>query len=131
MDFVAGKSDGSLDEEEIGLAGFEEDDDVAAVDVAIEDEGRPFCGRGESDAIDQNVVADEEGLDHRGGGNLEVLEDEGHDEETDGEDGADGGEGFERGLGLILLLGGLQIVRFGRYGVGQDGSPVVQLLVYR
>ena len=121
MDLVARDADGALDEEEVGFAGFEEDDDVAAADVAIEDEGRPFCGRSEGDAVDEDVVADEEGLDHRGRGDLEVLEDEGHDEETDGEDGADGGEGLERGLGMVLLLGRFEVVRFGGYGVGQDG----------
>ncbi len=131
VDLVAGDADGALDEEEIGFAGFEEDDDVAATDFAVEDEGRPFCGRGEGDAVDEDMVADEEGLDHRGGGNLEVLEDEGHDKEADGEDGADGGEGLEWGLCAVLLLGGFEVVRFGGYGVGQDGSPMMQLLVYR
>lgn len=94
VDAVAGDADGALDEEEIRLAGLEEDDDVAALDVAIEGEGCPLSGRGEGDAVDEDVVADEEGVDHRGRGDLEVLEDEGHDEETDGEDGADGGEGL-------------------------------------
>ena len=120
MDAVAGNADGALDEEEVGFAGFEEDDDVAAADVAIEGEGRPFCRRGEGDAVDEDVVADEERLDHRGGGDLEVLEDEGHDEETDGEDGADGGEGLEWGLGSVLL-GGCDLVWFGCHGVGQKG----------
>src|SRR5271170_5982755 len=87
MNAVAGNADGAFDEEEVRLAGFEEDDDVAAADVAIEGEGCPFCGRGEGDAIHQDVVADEQRLHHGGGGNLEVLEDEGHDKETDGEDG--------------------------------------------
>ena len=94
------------------------------------DEGGPVGGRGEGDAVDQDVVADEQGLVHGGGGDLEVLEDEGHDEEADGEDGADGGERLERGLGAVLL-GGFDLVRFGCHGVGQDGSPVIQLVVYR
>ena len=130
VDAVAGDADGALDEEEIRLAGLEEDDDVAAADVAIEDEGRPFGGRGEGDAIYQDVVADEQGFDHAGGGDLEVLEDEGHHEETDGEDGADGGEGLEWGFGLLLLVdvgnGG-----FGCDGFGQKSSPQIQLSVYR
>jgi hypothetical protein len=127
---VAGDADGALDEEEIRLAGLEEDDDVAPADVTIEGEGRPFGGRGEGDAVDEDVVADEESPDHRGGGDLEVLEDEGHDEEADGEDSADGGEGLERSLGLILP-GCFSFVWFGCYGVGQDGSPEMQLTVYR
>ena len=94
MDVIAGDADGALDEEEVGFAGFEEDDDVAAADVAIVGEGRPLCGWGEGDAVYQDMVADEERLDHGGGGDFEVLEDERHDEETDGENGADGGEGL-------------------------------------
>ena len=43
-DVVARNADGALDEEEVRLAGFEEDDDVAAMDVAVEGEGRPLAG---------------------------------------------------------------------------------------
>ena len=68
---------------------------------------------------------------HGGGGDLEVLEDEGQDEEADGEDGADGGEGLERGFfaGLCgwsdLLFGGL----VHRLLQGRSGS--VQMLTAR
>jgi hypothetical protein len=119
MNSVAGDADGALDEEEIRLAGLEKNDDIAALDIAIEGEGRPLGGRGEGDAVDEDVVADEESLDHRGRGDLEVLEDEGHDEETDGEDGADGGERLEWSFGLFLLndVGG---GGFGCDGFGQD-----------
>ncbi len=130
VDAVAGNADGALDEEEIRLAGLEEDDDVAALDVAIEGERRPFGGWGEGDAVDQDVVTDEESLHHRGRGDLEVLEDEGHDEETDGEDGADGGEGLKRSFGL-LLLGDVGGGGFGCDGFGQDSSPQIHLSVYR
>ena len=130
MDAVAGDADGALDEEEIRLAGLEEDDDVAALDVAIEGERRPLGWRGEGDAVDEDVVADEEGVDHRGRGDLEVLEDEGHDEETDGEDGADGGEGLEWSFGLFLL-GDVGGGGFGCDGFGQDSSPQIHLSVYR
>ena len=105
MDVVAGDGDGALDQEEVRLAGLEEDDDIAALDVAIEDEGCPGGGRSERDTIDQNVIADKQGLLHGGGGDFEVLEDEGHDEETDGEDGADRGQGLERGLGVVVRGG--------------------------
>ena len=107
MDVIARDADGAFNEKEIwsfGI-GLEEDDDVAAADVAVVDEGRPLRRRGEGDAVYENVIADEQRLLHRGGGNLEVLEDEGHDEETDGEDGADGGERLKGSLGLVLLLG--------------------------
>src|SRR6266566_1608745 len=85
MEVIAGDADGALDEEEVGFAGFEEDDDVAAAYVAVEGEGSPLCRWCEGDAVYQDVVADEQRLDHGGGGNFEVLEDERHDEETDGE----------------------------------------------
>jgi hypothetical protein len=130
VDVIAGDANGALDEEEIRLAGFEEDDDVAASNVAIEGKRRPLCRRSKGDAVHQNVVADEQGLHHGGRRDFEVLEDEGHHEETDGEDGADGGEGLQRGFGL-LLLSGLKIVRFSFHRVGQNGSPQMQLSVYR
>src|SRR5437762_7188033 len=38
MDAIAGNADGAFDEEQVGLAGFEEDNNVAAADVAIEGE---------------------------------------------------------------------------------------------
>ena len=100
--------------------------------LAVVDEGRPERGRREGDAVDQDVVADEQGVLHGGGGDFEVLEDEGHDEEADGEDGADGGEGFE--CGLVVFGPGLgrgfqvslRLDLFGGGGgsnFGQLGSP--------
>ena len=49
---------------------------------------------------DQTDAQNEQRLDHRGGGDLKVLKDEGHDEETDDEDTADGGERLEERLRL-------------------------------
>ena len=92
---VAGDSDGALDEEEVGLAGLEEDDDVAAVHLAIEGEGCPLGGRSKRDTVDEDVIADKERLDHGGRGDLEVLEYEGHDEEAYSKDAGDGGQGLE------------------------------------
>ena len=130
VDTVAWNADGALDEEEVRLARLEEDNDVSAADVTIESEWRPLCGRGERDAVYEDVVADEQRLDHGCGRNLEVLENKGHDEQTDRKDGANGGEGLEWSFGAILL-GCFEIVHFGCCCVGQDGSPVVQLPVYR
>ncbi len=75
------------------------------LNIAIEGEGRPFSGWGERDAIDENVIPDEEGFDHRSRWDLEVLKDKGHDEETDGEHAGDGGQRFERSLCLLSLRG--------------------------
>src|SRR6266478_8601703 len=60
MEVIAGDADGALDEEEVRFAGFEEDDDVAAVDVAVEGEGSPLCRWSEGDAVNEDVVADEQ-----------------------------------------------------------------------
>ena len=79
MDAVPREADGTLDQDEVGLLGIglEEDDDVATVDVTVVDERSPLGGRSEGGAIDEDVVADEQGLLHGAGGDLEVLEDEG------------------------------------------------------
>ena len=136
VEVVTGDGDGALDEVEVGRlgVGLEEDDDVAAMDWAVEDEGSPFGGRGQGDAVYEDVVADEEGLLHGGGGDLEVLEDEGHDEEADREDGADGGERFECGLFfLVLVRGDGLLFGEGGGGIGQRGLRAlgVQRIVYR
>ena len=129
VDAVAGDADAALDEDRgRGFGGGLRKTMMSPrLDVAVVDEGSPVGGRGEGDAIDQDVVADEEGLLHGGGGDLEVLEDEGHDEEADGEDGADGGEGLECGLAVFVLGGGgggwCGLFFGGGGGVGQDGSP--------
>jgi hypothetical protein len=107
VDVIAGEADGTLDEDEVRGFGVRlvKDDDVTVLDGAVVDEGCPFGGRREGGAVDNDVVADEEGLLHGGGGDFEVLEDEPHDEEADDEDGADGGEGLERGLGGLGCKG--------------------------
>ena len=106
---VAGNTDAAFDQIEVGGfgVGLEEDDDVAAANIAIVDEGRPERWRRERDAVHQDVVADEQRLLHGRGGNLEVLEDEGHDEEADGEHGADGGERLDE-VGLVRAALGWQ-----------------------
>jgi hypothetical protein len=121
MDVVAGDADGAFDEEEVRGLGvrLEEDDNVAAADVAVVDERGPLRGRSEGDAVYQNVVANEQRLLHGGGGDLEVLEDEGHDEEADREHSADGGEGLEWRLGLVLLFG-VRDVWYGFRRIGQN-----------
>jgi hypothetical protein len=93
MDAVPREADGTLDQDEVGAlgVGLVEDDDVAASDVAVVGEGGPGRGRGEGGAIDEDVVADEQGLLHRARGDLEVLEDEGLGEYDQHQQSADRG----------------------------------------
>ena len=80
VDVIAGDADEALHQIQVGFAGFEEDDDVAAVGFAVMDERHPGgCGC-EGDAVDEEMVADEEGFLHGAGGDDEVLAEEGEDE---------------------------------------------------
>src|SRR5260370_23021 len=101
VDTVARDCDGALHQEEVRLTGLEEDDDISAADIPVVGEGSPLRRWGQGDAIHQNVVADEQRLDHRGGGNLEVLEDERHHKQADGQHAADGGKRLQWSLGLL------------------------------
>jgi hypothetical protein len=60
-------------------------------------------GRRERDAIDQNVIADEQRLLHRGRRDGEILENEGESEEPEHEDAADGCEGFQWRFFTVLM----------------------------
>jgi hypothetical protein len=109
VDVVAGDSDDSLDEKEIRLAGFEEDDDISALDVAVVNEGKPVRGRRQSGAVYDEMIAYEQGLFHRTRGDGKVLEEEGLREEQNHDDSADGGEGLEGRFfyGRLAFLCGL------------------------
>ena len=63
------------------------------------------------------MVADEQGAFHGAGGDDEVLEDEAHEKDADGEDGADGGERFEGGLDLGVLFLGFDLLLGRRVGL--------------
>ena len=95
VDAVSGDTYDALDEVKIGLARLEEHDDVAALDVAVVNQRHPVGRRSEGDAVDQDVIADEQGLLHGRRRNLEVLEDECQDEKADDQYAADGGESLE------------------------------------
>jgi hypothetical protein len=51
------------------------------------------------------VVAGEQGAGHRGGGDHEVLKDEGDGKEEEHNGGAEGGEAFEARLFVLRLFG--------------------------
>ena len=113
VDVVAGHADETLDEEEVlGLAlgvklglgdRLDENDDVAAARLAIVNQRHPLGGRSERDAVDNEVIADQERFLHRSGGDDEVLREKGEDEQAHHQHGTDAGHGFKRRL---LHLGG-------------------------
>jgi len=102
---IAGHADETLDEGEIdGIAvgvgfglrrGTIEDDDVAALGIAMVDQRHPAGAGKKCDAIAKQMIADHQGVFHRAGGNCEILADKSENEQPDDEDGADAGEGFE------------------------------------
>ena len=106
VDAVAREPDAALHQVEVGGFGvrLQKDDDIAAARLAVADEGRPLRGGRERDAVDQHVVADQQRLLHRRRRDLEVLENKGHDEEADRQDGADRGERLECSL-VVLVFG--------------------------
>ena len=116
-DVVAGDPDGALDE---GLADIDrvaEDDDVAAADVAIgEEKAGGGAGRRVGELIDQEVIADEEGIFHGAGGDDESLDEAGSAEQQ--QDDGNGPFGDEAALLITNTRGRRRGLVFGHYGVG-------------
>src|ERR1700722_15184151 len=94
MDMVAGQTDEALDENgvlrlaiSIHLieAGLEdrlvEDDNVTAPGLTVMNKGHPLCGRSQIDAVNNQMIANEQRIFHRSGWDDEVLRDEGEDEQ--------------------------------------------------
>ncbi len=116
VDAIAGDADGALDEGLADIHGIAEDDDVAAVDVAIgEQEARGGAGRRVGELIDQQVVADEEGVFHGAGGDDESLDQAGGAEQQ--QDDGDGPFGDEAALLITNARGRRRGLVFGHYGV--------------
>ncbi len=103
LDGVAGLADHALDEILARVDGVDEDDDVAAtrireLDDALAEDRQPDAV---AQLVDQDVVADLQGLEHRARGDLERLHQEGADEERQEErDRERLGILADRGLGL-------------------------------
>ncbi len=124
MDVVAGHADEALDQEEVlGLAvgvqfglgdGLDEDHNVAAPRLAVVHQRHPLGGRSQRDAVDDEVIADQQRLFHRSGRDDEVLREKGENEQAHHQHRADAGHGFKRRFfhpgGLrsrfLTLLGG-------------------------
>ena len=77
------------------------------MDVTIVLKEGPLRGRGEGHAVDEDVVADKEGVLHGARRDDVVLKDKGHQEQADRENGTNGGDGLERSLDLGFPRGGL------------------------
>ena len=71
-------------------------------------------------------------LDHRAGGDLKVLKDEGHDKEADGEDSAGETTGLEgvsvRSCSVLWVLGLLRLRRCRSKAVSSDAATSVSLM---
>ena len=85
----------ALDQEQVGIAGLEEHDNVAALRLAVVDQRHPFGRRRERDAIDDQMIAHQQGLLHRTGGDDEVLGEKGEDEQAHDQHGTDAGCRFK------------------------------------
>ena len=90
MDMVAGHADQPLHQGQIlGISiriqvrhGLDEDHNVVAPGLAVVNQRHPLRGRGQGDAIHQQVVAHQQRLLHRAGGNDVVLRQKGEDEQA-------------------------------------------------
>ncbi len=74
----------------VGVHGIAEDNDVATVNGAVGENGLPGSGGTKAGLVDQEVVADQQGVFHGARRNAEGLHNKGDDEERD--DQCDQGE---------------------------------------
>src|SRR5581483_1573008 len=82
MNAVSRSSNDPFDHVQAGLSRREEHDDVSALDVAVVHNGPDPAGAGrELNAVHKNVIAHQQGVFHRAGGDLESLNNEGDDEQ--------------------------------------------------
>src|ERR1700722_8034413 len=112
VDPIAGNADDPLHQVEVGLAGFEKDDDVAAANIAIVDKRGPLRARREGGGVHQHMVAHQQSLFHGGRGNLEILKNEGQGKESDDQHRTDGSKCFQRRLFGCLLAFDLSFCGF-------------------
>jgi len=114
MNMVAGHSDKPLYQKEdcrlaitVDGAGLDKHDDVAALWLAIVDEGHPLGGRRQSDAVHNEVITDQERLLHRAGRNDEVLREKGKDKKAYDQNRANARRSFEGSLFVSFFCNGL------------------------
>jgi hypothetical protein len=68
------------------------------------EEGHPRRGGRKGDALDDNVVAYQQGTGHGSGGNDEVLKEKTHDKESDDEGGTERGQFLKAGTLLVFAM---------------------------
>src|SRR4029079_9865503 len=76
-DVIARNTDHTLHEVLRWMHRVTEDDDVAAMDLGVGKNVSPESAAGVMDLIDEQVIADQQGVLHRFRGDLERLDDEG------------------------------------------------------
>ena len=104
LDGIAGQADDSLDEVTLRLVRILEDDNVTALDVTNRHDRAIEAGRRpEYELVDEQVVADEQVVLHRSGGDLERLHHPRADEEREDHRNDDG---FEVLTDRRLTIGG-------------------------
>src|SRR5262252_3298828 len=110
-DTVSGHADYTLHNVESRLCRRDENKNVIMLGVAVGNERLDPTGFGrEQNAVDEDVVANEEGVFHGAGRNDESLQREGDDEQAGYQYGGNGGDEFGRrfpgllGRGLLLVL---------------------------
>ena len=69
-----------------------ENNDVAALRVAVMDQRHPGCSGAERDVVDEQMVADEERVFHRTAGDHEILTEERQTRKSNNQDRAEAGE---------------------------------------
>src|SRR6202035_3421743 len=102
-DAIAGNSHHALHKMLSGMYGIPEDDDVSTLHSLVGHEQIPEAASAIAEFVDQQVVANQQRVFHRLGGNLEGLDDEGDDENCDDHSHQ---QGLKRthGVRLAMLL---------------------------
>ena len=99
MNVVPGDTDDALHDIETRCFRRQEHHDIAKVDVAVgKQRSDPVALGSKLNAIDEDMVADEQRVLHRAGGNFEGLYHECDDEQACDQDGTERGQKLDGGL---------------------------------
>ncbi len=110
MNVISRKPDYTLNNVQSGFGRMQEHEDVTVPRRAIGNQlADPLGGWSQQDAVDENVIADQQRVLHRAGWNGERLQREGDDEQSGHQHDSDGGN--ELGSSLLGLLRFLRLRR--------------------